>query len=188
MNNMIETNQKLNIEIFQPLPSQWQEYKELRLRALKSEPQAFASSFERESAYPDEKWQQRLKESGNGKSWVFCARNVDGKFVGMIGGYRDDNDIQNHSTQIWGVYVDSEMRGKGIAKALMGKILEEFDRNSDIETVILEVNSDQEVAKKLYKSFGFEEVTTYPHLMGDNQEHQITKMKRPTRKFNQPQT
>ena len=181
MSNMKEASENLNIEIQQPLPAKWQEYKALRLSALKSEPQAFASSYEREAAYPYEKWQQRLSELGNGISWVFCARNTDGRLVGMIGGYRDDSDIQNHSAQIWGVYVDENMRGKGIAKALMGKILDEFDGNSEIETIILEVNSDQEAATKLYESLGFKEETTYPYLMGDGKEHQITKMKRPSK-------
>jgi ribosomal protein S18 acetylase RimI-like enzyme len=181
MNNMKETSGQVKVEIQQPLPAQWQEYKALRLRALQSEPQAFASSYERELAYPDEKWQQRLQELGNGISWVFCAKNADEELVGMIGGYRDESDLQNHSAQIWGVYVDNKMRGKGIAKALMRKILEEFDRNLDIESVILEVNSDQEAATKLYESLGFEAETTYSYKMGDGKEHQITRMKRPAR-------
>jgi ribosomal protein S18 acetylase RimI-like enzyme len=175
---MKEASETANIDILQLLPSQWQEYKKLRLQALKSEPQAFLSPFSKEVNLQDEIWQQRLQNVGNGKSWMFFARGSDGKLVGMVGGYRDDTDLINHSVQIWGVYVDQNIRGKGIAKALMTKILTEFGKNSDINTIILEVNTDQTSAKSLYESFGFKEVLTYQHVMGDGKEHQISKMTR----------
>ena len=158
--------------------SQWQEYKELRLRALETEPQAFLSSYEEEAAYPDGKWQQRLEQAGKGKSWIFFARSLNGKLVGMIGGYRDDNDLKNHSAQIWGVYVDRQMRGRGIAKALMARMLEELESDPDVNMAILEVNTDQESAKGLYESFGFQVKTTYSEKLGDGREHQISKLEK----------
>lgn len=169
---------KKSIKIQKLLPCQWQEYKELRLCALKTEPQAFASPYKKEVTYPDEKWQQKLQNVENGKIWIFFARNFDNKLVGMAGGYRDDNDLQNHSAQIWGVYVDKKKRGKGIAKSLMTKILKELKSNSDINMVTLEVNTDQESAKKLYESFGFKVRTTYLCSLGDGKKHQISKMER----------
>jgi hypothetical protein len=64
----------------------WREYKEIRLRALKADPQAFSSNFAKESAYPDEKWQQRLKTANEqDASWLYFAQEK-GELVGMIGG------------------------------------------------------------------------------------------------------
>ncbi len=167
-----------NIEIQTLLPSEWSEYKQLRLRALKTEPQAFLSSFEKESAYTNKKWQQRLRDVGDGKNWIFFARNSDGRLVGYIGGYRDDNDLKNHSAQIWGAYVDQNMRGKGIAKTLISRIIKELESDPDINFILLEVNIDQESAKKLYESFGFKSISTYSYILGDNKEHQILKMEK----------
>jgi ribosomal protein S18 acetylase RimI-like enzyme len=160
------------------LPFQWQEYKEIRLRALKTEPQAFLSPYEKEAAYPDEKWKQRLETAGKGRSWVFFAKNEEDRLVGIVGAYRDDDDLQNHSAQVWGLYVDRETRGKGIGKALMTKVLGELESDPDIKTIILEVNTDQEIAKKIYEFFGFEVRATYSQKLGDGKEHQISKMEK----------
>jgi hypothetical protein len=37
----------------------WKELREVRLRALADAPGAFASTLEREAAYPDDVWRQR---------------------------------------------------------------------------------------------------------------------------------
>lgn len=163
-------------------PDQWEEYKNIRLEALKREPQAFMSPYSKELAYPDEKWKQRLTNVGNGKNWILFARNSSGKIVGMIGGYRDDNAMQNHSAEIWGVYVNSDMRGKGIAKALMAGIIGEFEKDPDVYSATLEVNTDQESAKKLYESFGFNITTSRQLVLGDGKEHTVSKMEKPLEK------
>lgn len=157
---------------------QWQEYKELRLRALKTEPQAFSSSHAKETTYPDEKWQERLKSANEGiTSWMYFARKGNG-LVGMIGGYRDENNLRNHTAQIWGVYVDPEYRGKGIAKSLKSILIDSMAQNIDINTIKLEVNTDQGSAKKLYEHFGFKSLDTVTLLLGDGVEHQVTNMEK----------
>jgi len=156
---------------------QWQEYREIRLDALKSEPQAFLSTYDREVGWLDEKWISRLKETFSKGSWLLFAKGRLG-LVGMIGGYRDSKDLENHTAQIWGVFVKSQERGKGIAKALMGAILKEFESEPDIETVILEVNTDQKSAQKLYETFDFIVTKTYRQKLGDGLEHTISEMRR----------
>ncbi len=166
----METVGQDKIEIVTLPVFSWQEYKELRLRALKTEPQAFYSSYEKEVVYPDDKWQQRLRNVENGKSWMFFAR-LNGKLVGIVGGYRSKEDIHNNRVQIWGVYVDPQARRKGIAKSLMEKMLEELKKHSDIAIVRTEVNVDQQPAKKLYEKFGFEVAGTESLVLGDGLEH-----------------
>jgi hypothetical protein len=43
-----------NIEIITLKPEEWKQYRDLRLRALKEEPQAFGSTYEDISKHPDE--------------------------------------------------------------------------------------------------------------------------------------
>jgi len=154
----------------------WEDYKNLRLKALQSEPQAFSSNYSREVKYPNDKWKQRLEESGKGRTWLLFAIDAKMTLVGMIGGYRDDEDVQNNSAQIWGVYVDKEMRGKGIGKELMNSILEVLRSVPNIKKIIIEVNADQKIAKKLYEGVGFKEFETHKQIMGDGIEHKISKM------------
>ena len=42
----------------------WQTYRDVRLRALGTNPEAFGSSFEREVAFPDERWVERASNPG----------------------------------------------------------------------------------------------------------------------------
>jgi ribosomal protein S18 acetylase RimI-like enzyme len=175
-----ETDNGSDITIETLQPAQWAEYKDLRLRALQREPQAFGTPYSKDVAHPDEKWIERLEAVGKGTSWNLFARNSEGKLVGMIGGYRDGNDMQNGTAQIFGVYIDQEERGKGIAKKLMNAIISELEKVPEINKIVLEVNCDQQTATKLYEAFGFKsEGDPYPYVLGDGIEHQVVKMVRP---------
>jgi RimJ/RimL family protein N-acetyltransferase len=143
--------------------SDWQVYRAIRLIALITEPQAFSSTFAREAAYPDEKWQARLQEANEGKStWMFFAR-LNGKVVGMTGGYRDEQDLIDHAAQIWGMFVSQGERGKGIGQKLMEALLDRLSQDPDIHLLKLAVNPEQQAAKRLYERFGF--VTREPSSM-----------------------
>lgn len=182
MNDVIKENFSMrNLEIISLPTSQWEQYKRLRLEALKNDPQAFSSNYAREAAYPDEKWQKRVADANAGKVSKMYFAKLDGKLVGMVGSYRDDEGLINHKAEIWGVYVDPNYRGKGVAKSLMGKILEELEKDEDINIVKLGVNSDQQNAVRLYESFGFSFVKSEKHLMGDSQEHEISEMEKSLR-------
>lgn len=144
--------------------------------ALKTDPQAFEETYEKSAARPDDKWQEGLKLANEGKtSWMVFAR-LNGKLIGMAGGYRDEGDLKDHTVQIWGVYVDPQERGIGVAKSLITALLEKFKGDPDIERVKLEVNTDQEPAKKLYESFGFKVSDTKIMTLGDAETHQISTM------------
>ena len=167
----METVNQDKIEIITLPVSSWQEYKELRLRALKTEPQAFSSLYEKEIVYPDTKWQQRLQNVESGKSWIFFGK-LNGKLVAIIGTYKDEEDMKNYQVWIFGAYVDPEARRKGIAKLLMEKMLGELKKHKDITVVKLGVNINQESAKKLYEKFGFRTIKTETVLFGDGLKHE----------------
>lgn len=167
------------IEIVDASSVTLEEYKEIRLTALKSDPAAFASSYQDTISMPDEKWKSRLEMAKEKKtSWMlFAKEKSSGKLVGMIGGYKETSD--QDFAEIWGVFVDPEKRGQGIAAALMEGILEELSTNQTIKTIKLEVNVDQMGAQNLYTRFGFEKTKDpYPHMMGDAAEHQIVAMEK----------
>ena len=48
------------MEVRQMQSADWKELREVRLRALADAPGAFASTLEREAAYPDDVWRQRV--------------------------------------------------------------------------------------------------------------------------------
>jgi ribosomal protein S18 acetylase RimI-like enzyme len=175
--NKIKTHSETKAKVLTLPTSAWKEYKELRLAALKNEPQAFGSSYERESAYPDEEWQERLKEAAEGKRHIFFAR-LDEKLVGMVAGGRDYEESNSNVAYIWGLYIDASLRRKGIAKLLMSKVLEELSKDRGIQTIRLEANVEQESAVKLYESLGFKKTQAFLRRMGNGLEHQEIEMQK----------
>lgn len=164
------------VQIIQLPIENWQEYKDLRLLALQTDPQAFDEPYSRPSLWDDEKWQRRLREANEGKTSCMLFARLERKLIGMVGFYRNEDDLASHTAQIWGVYVDPQKRGQGVAKSLFTEILKVLTNNPDIATVKLQVNTDQPIAKKLYESFGFTVTTTSQIQLGDSQTHQVSIM------------
>lgn len=165
MNPNKELSRHNGVEIVRLPITEWQSYKSLRLRALKEDPQAFGSSYEKEIQHPDEKWQSRLADN---ELLVFAKMN--GLVVGMMGAFQTDSDKISNSATVYGVYVSSEARGKGISGKLIEELLNLLKGN-DIATANLTVNKDQQAAVGLYKKYGFWVTGEEESIMGDGLKH-----------------
>jgi len=128
----------------------WPEYKSLRLKAFKDAPQAFLNDVRDADKLTQKKWQKRMKTT------YFVE--VDGKFVGMIGVYKDKHFKLRHILNIVGFYVLPEYRSKGYGKALFKFVLDKFENNKSIKKFQLGVIETQTRAYKMYLSFGFKKV------------------------------
>ena len=141
-------------------PERWREAKKLRLGALLAEPRAFASNYEEELAFPDEIWISRLTSAyeRNGNMTLFAE--VEGELVGMAGAHWSKRLRLRHVAEVYGVFVSPERRGRGVAAALLRRLLDELRALDQIEKVNLSVNSELTAAMRLYASLGFEFVGT----------------------------
>jgi ribosomal protein S18 acetylase RimI-like enzyme len=148
-----------NLQINNFLPEQWKEYKRLRLFSLQDEPNAFGSSYEKESKFTDEKWKERLRDEKN--KILFYRDNNN--LVGMAGARLVDNNV----AYIVGVYVIPNSRKKGIAKRLMKYLIKELLIYTDMKILRLSVNANQIPALNLYKKLNFKIVGKEKSKMGD---------------------
>lgn len=144
------------MEISKLTPGEWEQYKQLRLEALKEDGTAFGESYAESSQRSDEEWQRRLT---NPKNHIMVARDGDRLFA-MAGACQEEGEKVRHIAYAWGVYVNKDYRGKGVGKKLMEALLEEVRKNNEIEKVNLNVNTIQQSAVKLYEKLGFEIVGT----------------------------
>ena len=158
------------VEIIASLPvERWTEFRDLRLRALQSEPAAFAQPYVAACDYPDSLWQSRLQDVHDGLSWIAFADRA-GTLVGMIGAFQSDEDRERRNATVWGFFVDEHERGQGIGNALLTALRGQLAATG-ILTATLTVNREQAAAIHLYEQHGFRIVSHEIALLGDGEEH-----------------
>lgn len=164
-------------EIITSLPvSKWRAYRDLRVRAIQESPQAFLDTEQEARVFPEKKWKQRLADAAADKSWQMFVK-LQGKLVGMIGAFRNEENVQNNSATAVGLWVAPEARGKGVGRKLMETLVDALEKKS-IKTVYLSVNVEQKSAIALYKKLGFQIVEEKEAVMGDGKKHRELMMEK----------
>src|SRR5215218_3943895 len=135
-------------------PRDWRDLRAIRLEALRSEPAAFSSSYEETLSRSDEHWQQRL---ANDHSVHLLAR-ARSRPIGMVGGYLGSDEGDESVAVVFGMYVASEHRGKGVGRLLLTSLIDRLSAFPRITTIRLGVTETQEPARRLYESVGFQVV------------------------------
>jgi len=121
-------------------------YRELRLAALKNSPEAFGSTFERESTEPLAWFRDRL-----GKGPVFGAFRSS-ELVGTAGFVQREGEKEQHKGLLWGMYVRADARNAGVGRQL----IEAGDawlraRRASVRKIIAEVHSDNAASMRAFR-------------------------------------
>jgi RimJ/RimL family protein N-acetyltransferase len=124
-------------------------YRDIRLEALKQNPEAFGSTFERENEQP-----LSWFEAVVGRSDIFGVF-LDGTLAGIAGYVAQESSKQAHKAVLWGMYVRSAARNSGLGKKLVAAVLSHA--RGRVEMVQLTVVSENEAARRLYTALGFVE-------------------------------
>lgn len=129
-------------------PTEFQRYRQIRLAALADAPDAFGSTLEREAAFSDQQWIERL---GNADVATFVA--VDGTMdVGLATGLPHWDDPEEAA--LVSVWVAPHAREQGVGRALIERVLV-WARAAPFRAVRLEVSDHNEPAIRLYERMGF---------------------------------
>lgn len=153
-----------------------QAFWEFRLKGLESEPNAFGESVEEHLRKTVESVAQRLRSRAADE---FVLGAFEGSaLVGTAGFYRVQPIKQRHKGWIWGVFVDAEYRGRGVARGILARLLELVQELSDLDCVLLKVATTQRAARGLYASLGFRSFGMEPRSLKANdhyvdEEHMI---------------
>jgi ribosomal protein S18 acetylase RimI-like enzyme len=137
----------VGVEVRRVHAAEWRELREMRLRALADAPDAFATTLEREAAFPEDVWRQRAQ---GGPAASFIARE-DGAGVGMAAVIVEPTPGR---MQLAGMWVDPRHRRRGIAQALIGHAVR-WSRDHHAHEMVAWVAESNTAARTLYAGAGF---------------------------------
>jgi ribosomal protein S18 acetylase RimI-like enzyme len=128
-------------------PEDWEALRAIRLRSLREEPQAYASSYETEAGYQPDLWRERLATA-----FSYLAFDDDHDLVGIATGvWTRDGD-----THVVGMYVAPEARGLGCAHQLLDAIAD-LAIQRRVKRLVLDVAESNMRAARCYRWYGFVE-------------------------------
>jgi ribosomal protein S18 acetylase RimI-like enzyme len=128
-------------------PEDWEVVRDIRLRMLREEPDAYASEYQAEARFEPDLWKQRLATAAS-----YLAFDDDQALVGIATGL----ETGVGDTYVVGMYVAPEARGSGCARQLLDAIAELAIRRH-AERLVLEVAASNIRATRSYRSYGFVE-------------------------------
>ena len=124
-------------------------YREIRLAGLRDSPEAFGSTFVRESTQPLTWFCDRLSNSA-----VFGAFHST-PLLGVAGLAIREGEKEKHKGLLWGMYVRPDARKAGVGKRLVEAVIDHA--RAHVEVIQLSVISKNEPARRLYAGLGFVE-------------------------------
>jgi ribosomal protein S18 acetylase RimI-like enzyme len=137
--------------------NRWQDYRNLRLEALQSDPLAFLYHDYEEKDRSEKEWKRRMK------NMLFAM--VADQPVGMLAYVKEEKAKVRHVVNLYSFFVKKEYRGQGIGRSLVRRAIDNIQKNPRFLKIKLSVISEQKAAISLYKIMGFEIVGRYKKEM-----------------------
>ncbi|HEY5980920.1 MAG TPA: GNAT family N-acetyltransferase [Microlunatus sp.] len=156
------------------VPGDWRASRAIRLQALTEAPLAFASTLDREQAFADDVWQQRIVGSAQ-----FLAETADAAVVGTATGVADPDTTG--TVLLVAMFVARTVRRQGVGERLVGAVVDQARRDG-ADRVLLHVVETNPGAERLYARCGFVRTGAtlrLPHRL-DLLEHEMVLPLRPT--------
>jgi len=144
-------------------------YRALRLRALCEDPEAFGSTYAQEAARPLAVTQARLQVPDNATFGAYEGES-DGAggsstLVGIVTLIRQDGAKDRHKTEMVGMYVASEARGRGIGRLLAQAVIARAQATAGVEQIHCTAVTVNAAALSLYRTLGFESYGIERHAL-----------------------
>lgn len=135
-------------------PEETAQYSQLRSEALSHNADTFGGTFEEFIETPYYKGEKQLEVTEH--NYILGAFDKQtGELVGMVGFRREARIKMKHKAFIWGMYVTPSHRRKGLARKLVGEVIQRAKRLEGLEQLRLFVITINKEARLLYLSLGF---------------------------------
>lgn len=141
----------MNISIRQLTEDDWRKFSQVRLRALKTDPMVFGSTYERESKFAENDWRERLRASDSAIFVIFD----DEKPIGMTGVSIFRDDPTKRTAIFWGSWLEPDYRIKGISDLMYKTRLDWAKNYPGIERIIVSHRASNLASKYANQKHGF---------------------------------
>lgn len=134
-------------DILRAQDEDWTLVREIRLRSLSGDPEAFGQSWETESTYDESTWRERVQAA----AWFLAVDH--GTPVAVVAS-RHEEDSPANERELQAMWVAPEHRKGGIAQQLADAVIA-WAREDGADTVTLYVGPKNQPARTLYGALGF---------------------------------
>jgi len=139
-------------------------YKHIRLRALQADPQVFGSSYAKEAADPDSRWQAGLADPETvGIFGVFDG----GALIGMTGIALLRDDPVRETAKLWGSWIIPAARGRGVSVPMYQARLAWARRHPAVRRVIVSHRQSNLASMRANQKHGFQRTHAEDHVWPD---------------------
>jgi ribosomal protein S18 acetylase RimI-like enzyme len=125
----------------------WPRLRSIRLEALRQDPDAFLSTYEREYHYDERKWRNEFSRG----SWTILVER--GQIIGLLGVTKEPSTPVDECYLEY-MWVRPKFRRSGNALKLVNTMLKRL-KSEGVATVLLWVLDGNESAARLYEHIGF---------------------------------
>jgi RimJ/RimL family protein N-acetyltransferase len=144
-------------------PEDVEQYKFMRLEALRQERGVFGNSYENEAAFPREQWIARLVNPKGAYFGLYC----DDELIGITGVIVTDEEKPDEAYMTHS-YIRKEYRGKGCSRILYEARLE-WAKKHQIKCLKIGHRASNLVSKAANQHYGFTYTHSEPRTWPDGQ-------------------
>jgi len=152
----------MRVRLFRP--DEWALYKNIRLRALQTDPQVFSATYARAAAEPDSHWQAGLSDPDTvGIFGVFDQADL----IGMTGIAVLRDDPSRAAAKLWGSWLVPAARGRGFSVPMYQARLDWARRHPTVRRIIVSHRQSNTASMRANQKHGFVRTHAEDHLWPD---------------------
>ncbi len=141
----------MSISIRQLTEDDWQNFSQIRLKALQTDPNVFGSNYETESQMTEAEWRSRLQAKDNAIFLIFENETA----IGITCVSVDRNDPTKKTALLWGSWLTPQFRGKGLSELMYQARINWAKEQPTAEKIIVSHRASNIASKHANQKHGF---------------------------------
>jgi len=141
-------------------------YRQLRLKALRSDPDAFLSTYETEARKELSDFDWEIRSMAQAPIFGYLGYFDDDQLKAYLQISKTGLIKQNHICLIHNLYVDADFRKLGIGRKLLTEVINRIKTQTpEIEKILLSHNGKNQIGHEFYQSLGFTTIATKKNVI-----------------------